>query len=212
MTSINIRSTVFTALFAALFIVMSSIKIPLPIAVTAVPVTLQTLAVMLAGAFLGPRLGFLSIFTVVLLTALGLPLLHGEGGLAVIKGYTGGFILMFPISAFLVGLTVSAVLRSGLLARSQAAGSKSFLLRAAGFILLFLIFEVLCSFLAYVGGVPWLAHVLDKSYSEAMKLACYPFLPGDTIKAVIAAIILSALHGYVPSFNHSRRTGIQYTD
>jgi biotin transport system substrate-specific component len=196
MKFLDIRSIVFTALFAALFIVMSAIIIP--IGITSVPITLQTLAVMLAGAFLGPRLGFLSIFIVVLLTTLGLPLLHGEGGLAVIKGFTGGFILMFPISAFLVGLFTSMLLKSGILARNKVMG----------FIMLFVVFEVFGSFLAYVGGVPWLGHVLNKSFAEAMTLACYPFLPGDTMKAVLAAIVVMTLHNYVPYLRRTNRSGI----
>jgi biotin transport system substrate-specific component len=196
MKFLDIRSIVFTALFAALFIVMSAIIIP--IGITPVPISLQTLAVMLAGAFLGPRLGFLSIFIVVLLTTLGLPLLHGEGGLAVIKGFTGGFILMFPISAFLVGLFTSMLLKSGILARNKVMG----------FIMLFVVFEVFGSFLAYVGGVPWLGHVLNKSFAEAMKMACYPFLPGDTMKAVLAAIVVMTLHNYVPYLRRTNRSGI----
>jgi biotin transport system substrate-specific component len=196
MKFLDIRSIVFTALFAALFIVMSTIKIPIPI--TLVPISLQTLAVMLAGAFLGPRLGFLSIFIVVLLTALGLPLLHGEGGLALIKGVTGGFILMFPISAFLVGLFTSMLLKSGILTRNKVTG----------FIMLFVIFEVFGSFLAYVGGVPWLGHVLNKSFAEALVLACYPFLLGDTIKAVLAAIVVMTLHDYVPYLRRTNRSGV----
>src|ERR1700730_7876314 len=97
----NVRGLVFTALFAALFIVFSLVKISLGF--NFVPFTLQSFAIMLAGGLLGARFGFYSIFVVILLTAIGLPLLHGEGGISFILGKTGGFLWMFSISAFLIG-------------------------------------------------------------------------------------------------------------
>jgi len=199
MTIVPVRQIVFTALFAALFVIMSAIKISLPL----VPITLQTLAVMLAGAFLGPWLGFLSIFLVVALTALGLPLLGGHGGIAVIQGVTGGFILAFPVSALLVGFAVRRLVRSGLLQRSKTAA----------IIVLFVIFELLTTFLVYAGGVPWFAMVTDQSIAASLPVACYPFLVGDTIKAAVAAIAMAALYGYAPVFRADRQAGgIRFAD
>src|SRR6476660_9360936 len=97
-TSWNVRGLVFSALFAALFILFSLITITPGL--FPVPFTLQSFALMLAGGLLGARYGFYSIFVVVALTALGLPLLHGQGGLSLILGKSGGFIWMFPVAAF----------------------------------------------------------------------------------------------------------------
>ncbi len=76
---LSLRGIVFSALMAAILVLFGYISIP--IGFSPVPITLQTLAVMLAGGLLGPLYGFLSIALVVILTALGFPLLHGTGGL-----------------------------------------------------------------------------------------------------------------------------------
>src|SRR5690606_11538744 len=108
---ITIRGIVFSAIFAALMVIMSFVNINLGF--SPVPITLENMAPMLAGAFLGPFYGFLSIFLVVFLTALGVPLLHAKGGLDIILGPTGGFIWMFPIAALLTGLIVKRISGSG---------------------------------------------------------------------------------------------------
>lgn len=174
-----IRNVVFTALFAALFIAFSYVKINLGF--TAVPITLQTLAVMLAGGLLGSLYGFLSIFIVVLLAATGLPLLGGYGGLSTIFGPTGGYIWMFPLSALLIGFVSDR-----LFARKKQ-------LNRYGIILLFIGLVLFSVVLAYVGGVPWLAHKAHLSFAGAMKGGCYPYLPGDFAKAVVAAGMIAKL-------------------
>ncbi|MBD2845203.1 biotin transporter BioY [Paenibacillus sp. IB182496] len=194
----SLRSLVYTALFAALFIVMSYIKIPLGF--TAVPLSLQPLAVMLAGAFLGPVYGFLSIFSVIALAAVGLPLIQGNGGLSLMLGFTGGFLWMFPVCAWAVGLATGRLLRSRGLARQKT-------LRAGAlFVTIFF-----CGSLSYLAGVPWYTHVADISLSKAMVAAMYPFLPGDVIKAVVATILVLALRAYAPQLQTAtRRRGSGY--
>ncbi|MFX3634256.1 MAG: biotin transporter BioY [Candidatus Pristimantibacillus sp.] len=183
-TNSNVRSIVFIALFAALFIVMSSIevKIGLP-----VPITLQTFAVILAGVFLGPRNGFISIIVVLALTATGLPLLHGRGGLSYLVGATGGFLWVFPLCALLIGFTTSKVLKSPYFKQN----------RIAAIIVLFILFELFSSFLAYVVGIPWLMHVTGFSFAKAMLNGCYPFLIGDAIKSFIAVLLTLTLRPYI---------------
>lgn len=131
---LSLRGIVFSALMAAILVLFGYISIP--IGFSPVPITLQTLAVMLAGGLLGPLYGFLSVTMVVLLTALGFPLLHGTGGLAVLFGPTGGYVMMWPFSALLIGL---------LLARINIKG-------VTGFILAFAVFELFGSLLVYVSG------------------------------------------------------------
>ncbi|WP_308634216.1 biotin transporter BioY [Paenibacillus silvisoli] len=179
-----IRGVVFTALFAALFIAFGYVSIPLGF--TAVPITLQTFAIMLAGGLLGARYGFYSIGIVVLLTALGLPLLHGNGGLSTVFGPTGGYIWMFPLSALLIGLASDRIFaRSNKLNGMQVS-------------LLFLSLVLFSVLLAYVGGVPWLAYKAKLSFHEAMVSGCYPFLLGDMVKAVAATILIPILRQQLP--------------
>jgi biotin transport system substrate-specific component len=177
----NVRGLVFTALFAALFIVFSMVKITLGF--NLVPFTLQSFAIMLAGGLLGARYGLYSILVVVLLTATGLPLLHGEGGISYILGKTGGFIWMFPISALLIGFVASRIRGNGIMA----------------YILLLLTMEIFGSLLLYVTGIPWLAHSAGISITKAMTLAFYPFLIPDLLKAIIVSGIVLKLREYIPA-------------
>ncbi|CAI6029329.1 biotin transporter BioY [Cohnella sp. JJ-181] len=174
-----IGKTVFTALFAALFIAFSYVSVPLGF--TAVPITLQTLAVMLAGGLLGARLGFSSIALVVVLAAAGLPLLHGQGGLATVFGPTGGFIWMFPFEALFVGMAADRLLRSGAKPTART------------YALLFAAIVVFGILLAYVGGVPWLAYKAHLTLHGALIGGCYPFIAGDLLKGVAATIVIAAL-------------------
>ncbi|WP_339301151.1 biotin transporter BioY [Paenibacillus sp. FSL R5-0623] len=177
---LSLRGIVFSALMAAILVLFGYISIP--IGFSPVPITLQTLAVMLAGGLLGPLYGFLSVTMVVLLTALGFPLLHGTGGLAVLLGPTGGYVMMWPISALLIGL---------LLARINIRG-------VTGFMLAFVVFELFGSLLVYVSGVPWLAYAYKMDLPEAMIQGFYPYIIGDLIKAVFAAIIIAPVRMVFP--------------
>lgn len=181
----NIRSLVFIALFAALFIVMSSLTIKL--GGSFVPVTLQTLGVILAGLFLTPRNAFFSIFIVIVLAAFGLPLFSGQGGIATLTGPTAGFIFAFPFCALLVSLAVGVYLRS--------KGSKQN--KAAAFISFFIIFELFSSIFAYVPGIPWLMQALDFPFQKAMTVGFYPFIIGDAIKSLVGTILAITLTPYI---------------
>jgi biotin transport system substrate-specific component len=177
---LSLRGIVFSALMAAILVLFGYISIP--IGFSPVPITLQTLAVMLAGGLLGPLYGFLSIALVVVLTALGFPLLHGTGGLAVLLGPTGGYVIMWPFAALLMGLLLSKV---------KIRGVK-------GYVLAFIVLEIFGSLLVYVTGVPWLAYQYSMTLSNAMIQGFYPYIIGDLIKAVFAAIIIAPVRAVYP--------------
>ncbi|MFD0587111.1 biotin transporter BioY [Paenibacillus sp. GCM10027627] len=184
MQTVNIRSLVFTALFAALFIVLSLQQLKLTF--TPVPITLQTLAVILAGVFLRPKQAFASILIVIVLAAFGLPLFGGKGGISHLIGYTGGFIMAFPFCALLISLSVKALYKNDIMRNKPLAA-----------ILLFIIFELFSSLLSYVPGVPWMMHVLEWPLDKALKEGFYPFLLGDAIKSAVGVIITLSLASYV---------------
>ncbi|WP_189596870.1 biotin transporter BioY [Paenibacillus elgii] len=177
---LTLRGIVFSALFAALVVLFGFISIPLGF--TPVPITLQTLAVMLAGGLLGARYGFFSMALIVVLTAIGFPLLHGTGGLSVLLGPTGGYVFMWPISALLIGW---------LLPRIRIRG-------VWGYTVSFLVLELFGSLLLYVSGVPWLAYVTGMSFSKALVAGCYPYLIGDAIKVAAATLIIASVRQVFP--------------
>jgi biotin transport system substrate-specific component len=187
-----IPGVVYTALFGALFVAFGYISIPLGF--SPVPITLQTLAVMLAGGLLGAVYGFWSIAAVILLTAIGLPLIHGSGGLGVLLGPTGGFIWAFPFGAWLVGWISDRLLRRG----TERPGLARTILLAIGIFAGGVI-------LVYIGGVPWLAHKAHYSIGKALVQGCYPFLIGDTVKTIVATVLIVGLRPYLPGFRASSR-------
>ena len=90
------------AIFAALIIVLGMVTVPLP---TGVPITGQTLGVMLAGTVLGPRRGPLAVLLVLVLAAIGLPVLAGgHGGIASFTGPSAGYLVGWVAGAFVTGL------------------------------------------------------------------------------------------------------------
>ncbi|MFC5532542.1 biotin transporter BioY [Cohnella yongneupensis] len=190
-TSEWLRGIVFTALFGALFIAGSSIHFNF--GTSSVPITLQTFAVILAGGFLGATYGFFSIFIVIVLTALGLPLMGDGTGLSKMSGATAGFIWMFPIAAFLIGWVSDKLFVPG----KRLPLPKLIVFIVSTF--------VLGSLLLYVAGVPWLAHyskTLD--FQGAIDKGMVPYLPGDAVKAVAAALIIATLRPVLPMVRPSK--------
>ena len=99
--SIPAKDICMMAVFTAIITVMAQIIIPMPYGV---PMTLQTLAISLAGVMLGAKRGMISVMVYILLGAAGAPVFAGfTGGLGTVFGPTGGFITSFPVLAFTAG-------------------------------------------------------------------------------------------------------------
>ncbi len=112
------RNITLIALFAALIAVLG--LVPKLTLMSGIPITAQSLGVMLCGTVLGARRGALAVLLFLLLVALGLPLLAGgRGGLGVFAGPTVGFLVGFPLAAYVIGWLTS---RLGKLPVGPAAG------------------------------------------------------------------------------------------
>jgi len=166
------RSLSHIALFAALIAVLGLVpKLDLA---AGVPITAQSLGIMLCGTVLGARRGALAVLLFLGLTAIGLPLLSGgRGGLGVFAGPSVGYLIGFPVAAFVAGWVVERTT----LAPVWAAGAGA-VIGGIGVL--------------YAFGIPGMALVLGKSISEAAFLAL-AFLPGDIIKAVLAGLITQSI-------------------
>jgi biotin transport system substrate-specific component len=174
------------ATFAALIAVLG---MPGQIAVlgNAVPITLQTLGVMLAGAILGARRGALAVLTFLALAAAGLPVLAGgRGGLGAFAGPSAGFLVGFLVGAFVVGLMVERLRRVtflGVFAASLVGGVA----------------------VIYAFGIPVQALVTGASLGQAALLSV-GFLPGDILKALAcASITVAVARAYPAALAHHRR-------
>jgi biotin transport system substrate-specific component len=185
--SLNAKDITHIALFSALTVVFAVIP-PIPMPLVPVPLTLQTLGVMLAGLVLGPRLAFLAMGLYLLLALVGFPVLPGgRSGLAVFAGPTGGFLLGFLPGAWVAGWMAR---RSAQLASGERNGAQIFASNLTASILG-------GALTVYVVGVPWLAVVTDTPLSKAV-LAVAIFMPGDVIKALIAAFVATRLAQLMP--------------
>jgi biotin transport system substrate-specific component len=143
--------------------------IPLPF--TPVPITGSTFAILLVGGAYGARRGAATIGTYLLVGAVGVPVFtEASGGFQVFLGATGGYLVAFPIAAYLVG----ALARRGW--DRNVAGM------AAAF--------ALGSLTIYAIGVPWLAIVAGLDLTTAITAGAVPFLVGDAVKAVLAGLAL----------------------
>ncbi|MDQ0192340.1 biotin transporter BioY [Paenibacillus wynnii] len=176
----SIRGLVFSALFAGVMISLSFMKISLPF--STVPITLQTLAVMLAGSVLGARYGTLAVLIVIGLCAAGFPVMGGKGGVSVLTGFTAGYIWSWPFAAFLIGWFAE-----------RMSQTKYTVLK------LIVVNFVFGSLLVYPGGVSWLAYTAHiDSLSGALVAGMWPFLPGDLTKAVIVSGVVAAVWKVYP--------------
>jgi biotin transport system substrate-specific component len=172
------------AVFAALVAVLG-----LPSGVTvfgSVPITAQTLGVMLAGAILGPWLGALSMAVLLALVAVGLPLLAGgHGGIGAFVGPSAGYLFGWIVGAFVIGLIVHAGGR-------KPVWWRTFTGMVVGGILV-----------VYLFGVP-VQSLVTRLPLDATAVMSLVFVPGDLVKAVIAtAVVMTLVRAYPRAFRRS---------
>ncbi|MDN3310707.1 biotin transporter BioY [Microbacterium oryzae] len=165
------------AVFAALLIALSIMgPIPGPVGV---PITAQTLGVMLAGAVLGWRNGAAAVLVVLVLAAIGLPILSGgKGGLGVFVGPTAGYLIGWVAGAAVVGL----IAHSG----RRFAWWRVAVANSIGGILV-----------VYAFGVPVQSLVMGLPLAETL-LSSTVFLVGDFLKVVVATVLTVVIHRAYP--------------
>lgn len=146
----------------------AQVAIPLPF--SPVPLTGQTLAVLLVGALLGSRRGSLAVITYLAEGFVGLPVFAGgAAGLARLAGPTGGYLIGFVLAAYVVGLL------------AERGWDRRFGTTAAAMIL--------GNLVIYACGAVWLAFYVG-SLAKALSLGVVPFIPGDILKTLLAATLL----------------------
>lgn len=152
-------------------------QISFPIPGTAVPFTLQPMIVILTGALLGARAGAAAQFAYLMLGIAGLPVFAATPllpqGAARLLGPTGGYLMAYPIAAFVTGVLVERGFSRRFMTALVA------MLAGVGVI--------------YAGGLTWLAGAHVTSFSLAVAAGAAPFLIADLCKAVLAAAIVAKL-------------------
>ena len=157
-----------TLILGATFFIALAAHVSIPLMpLTPVPLTVQNMAVLLVGLLLGSRMGFAAVFLYLAEGAVGLPVFNpaGPGGFAQLLGATGGFLLVYPLVAFLAGYIFEH-------------GNKTFV-RA--------VFAALSAeIVLFLGGLSWL-YILTHSLAKAAYLGLYWFLAAEVIKVMLAA-------------------------
>ncbi len=158
----------YIALFAVLTAVGGLIVIPLPF----VPITLQTLFCLLAGALLGKYAGAISQIFYILLGVAGLPVFSkGSSGIGILAGPTGGYIFGFVAGAYICGFLT----QKGKIIAGMAAGT----------------------LVIYIFGLIQLKFVTELSWIKAVSVGVLPFIPGGIIKIAVGAGVYNKLKGVI---------------
>ena len=153
------------AILTAVTAVMAQISIPMPFGV---PLTMQTFAVTLAAIILGAKNGMISMMIYILLGAVGVPVFANfGGGLYYLLGPTGGFLLSFPIMAWLIGWGTQHKSKKGIFTVFLIAGTLSNL----------------------IFGAIYYSILMETDLAAAFTICVLPFLPLAIIKGVGAAVL-----------------------
>lgn len=160
-----------TSIFAAFMAIASPISIP----IGAIPITMSLLAVFLCGAILPPLQAFFAIFVFIFLGAVGLPVFSGyEGGIGVIVGVKGGFILSYPIMVLVISYVIKIFKKRNVL--SLVCGMIPAL--------------IICHSL----GTLWYCRLTGIGFAEGIKLCSLPFIVPDLLKIAVAISIVVGLN------------------
>lgn len=167
---ISIKEMALVAMFTALTAIGAFISIP----IGEIPISLQSLFVILAGLILGPKLGSLSQIIYILLGLTGIPIFSNfTGGLHSIAKPSFGFIIGFVFAAYIVGKITEKSKDKKTIFISVLAGTITI----------------------YLFGLPYMYYILNVvmakglSFVTIIKIGCLIFLPGDIIKAIVSSLV-----------------------
>ena len=170
---IRTKQMVLIALMTAVTCVLGPLSIPLPF--SPVPISLTNFAIFLAIFVLGMKSGTISFIIYLLLGAIGVPVFSSfRGGLQVLAGPTGGYLIGFIFLALIMGFALEHFDR-----------------KLVPTIIGMIIGMAVC----YAFGTVWLAKLLSLSFKEGLMMGVIPYLPGDASKIIIAAIVGPKLYG-----------------
>lgn len=177
MQKISVRMMSMCAMFAALSGVLSQIAVP----IGPVPITLTHISVFISAGLLGVEYGTISQVLFVLMGAAGLPVFaRFSGGMGVLLGPTGGFIIGYVLCAMVMGLLI------------QRFGSSRIALVCA------MMAGLLCS---YFAGTLWYMFIMEATLVSALMTCVVPFLIGDLVKILLSFWLIRRLSPLLPQPN-----------
>ena len=161
------RKLTLIGLMSALLCILGPLSIPLP--VSPVPITLTNFAVYIIVYILGMRSGTVSVLIYLCLGTAGLPVFSAfSGGLAQLAGPTGGYLAGFLFLALIQGFLMERF------PGKNAAAVTGMILGLA---------------MCYLFGTAWLAVQMNLTFFAALGIGVLPYLPGDAVKIILAAVV-----------------------
>ncbi|WP_455544480.1 biotin transporter BioY [Intestinibacter sp.] len=160
------REIILCGLFAALISILAQISIPLPF--TTVPLTLQVFGIAITGLILGYKCGFIATLIYLILGGIGIPVFaQFSGGIGVLFGPTGGFLLGYPLMAFIIGYVREKFQSQILTAISMVVGLA----------------------IIYTSGTIMFSFVTGNTIIQSLLYCVVPFVAVDLLKLVLATVI-----------------------
>lgn len=188
--TLTAREITTIGLFTAMTAVLSQIAIPLPF--TPMPISFGLVAVYITGIMLKPKHAILTQICYLAIGAIGLPVYANfRGGIGALFGPTGGYLMVYPIMAAIVSISINS-------RRSRQLESKKIkkwvYIRSS-------ISITIAHIVLYVGGTIWLSISTGNSFQAALALAVYPFIPLDIVKIVFCVVAIIPLRSRMLSMN-----------
>ena len=188
--TLTTKELAMISIFTALTAVMAQIAIPLPF--TPVPISFGLLAVYIAGILLKPKHAILTQVCYLLLGAMGAPVFGNfRGGTTALFGATGGYLMMYPIVAGIISVT----LNSRKIRQTEKQQNKSMLFLKS------IISTCIAHIFLYLGGTIWLCAITGNNFQAGLTLAVYPYIPLDIVKIMFCIAVIVPLRSRFMSMN-----------
>lgn len=170
------KELILCSIFASIIVILAQVSIPLPF--TTVPLTMLIFGIAITGLILGSKLGAVSVLIYLLLGAIGLPVFANfAGGVNVLLGPTGGYLLASPLMAYIVGYT-----------REKSS-----------FPITIFLGLVLGLTITYIIGTLMFSKITGNTIYQSILYCIIPFIPTDIIKLILAYVIGSTVSKRISS-------------
>lgn len=167
------KKLILTGMFTAIISVLSQISIP----IQPIPFSLSLLAIFLTGMLLEPKYAFFSTLAYILLGAFGLPVFAGlKGGVHVLTGMTGGFIMAYPIMALFTAISYKLSIK--VKSSSSIKNISRIAIPALGMII--------SLFVCYLIGTLWFSYISGSTIAYSLTVCVFPFMAFDLLKVSLA--------------------------
>ena len=185
-----VKEICITSIFTAVTVVLAQIAIPLPF--TPIPFSLGMVGVYITGMLLKPSNAVLAQMCYLLLGAVGVPVFANlRGGIAALFGPTGGCLMVYPIMAAIISLTLNSP--KSLQAENKQSKARLYLKTSAALCI------AIC--MEYFGGAIWLTATTTNSFYGSLALVCFPFIPFDIVKIAFCVVAMLPFRSRLISMN-----------